>query len=870
MNTPLARRLAERFLELAPLQRRAFYEKLRNDGQSFQQFPIVPRLKSQNLALSYAQARQWFLWSLEPGGSAYHMTGAMKLTGALDVDTLKASFDAVIGRHEALRTQFRLGMDGQVQQFIQTDLQTECEELDLRDICSLKLEARVREAVDQMHQRPFDLEAGPLLRLGLIRQADDVHILVVMMHHIISDGWSVKVIVDEFVAQYSARVQGYTPDLVPLPIQYADYGMWQRIWLEAGEKERQLAYWKAQLGDEHPVLQLPTDNPRQVDGRYRAGRHSFELPEALIQGLHKQAQRQGATLFMALLTGVQTLLYRYSGQQDIRVGVPIANRHRVETEGVVGLFVNTQVLRNVLHGRLSLTKALEQAKAATLGAQAHQDLPFEQLVEALQPERNLGINPLFQVMVNHQQQDLRALQHLPGINLEDYSLGEQTAQFELTIDTCEDAEGRVKASFIYAQELYEASTIKRMSQHYIGMLQALVDQPQTALSDVQLLDELERQELKLWSENETRYPNILPVHYLFEQEVRSSGHATAAVFGGDSLTYAELNKRANQLAHYLIKQGVQPEVKVGIAVERSLDMVIGLLGILKAGGAYVPLDPELPAERLTYMVIDSGIELLLTQSTINRGFPHPASLKVLALDTQDLSTQLPTNPSVALHGENLAYVIYTSGSTGNPKGSEIRHRALTSCLTWMQQTYGLTKADGVLHKAPFSFDVSVWETFLPLIVGARLVVAFPGDHRDPGRIVQLIRQHQVTILSFVPSMLKAFLVHIGKDVQLPLRHVMWGGEAVSENTQSEALRLLKGVNLQNLYGPTETTIHVTHWTCRDDGRSSVPIGQPVSETQTYVLDEYLSEVPQGVAGELYIGGELLARGYLGRAGLSAE
>ncbi|QMW07901.1 non-ribosomal peptide synthase/polyketide synthase [Pseudomonas sp. 29A] len=870
MNAPLARRLAERFLELAPFQRRAFYEKLRNDGQSFQQFPIVPRLKSQKLALSYAQARQWFLWSLEPGGSAYHMTGAMKLTGALDVETLKASFDAVIGRHEALRTQFRLGMDGQVQQFIQTDLQTECEELDLRDICSLELEARVRDAVDRMHQRPFDLEAGPLLRLGLIRQADDVHILVVMMHHIISDGWSVKVIVDEFVAQYSARVQGHTPDLAPLPIQYADYGMWQRIWLEAGEKERQLAYWKVQLGDEHPVLQLPTDNPRQVDGRYRAGRHSFELPEALIQGLHKQAQRQGATLFMALLTGVQTLLYRYSGQQDIRVGVPIANRHRVETEGVVGLFVNTQVLRNVLHGRLSLTQALEQAKAATLGAQAHQDLPFEQLVEALQPERNLGINPLFQVMVNHQQQDLRALQHLPGINLEDYSLGEQTAQFELTIDTCEDAEGRVKASFIYAQELYEASTIKRMSQHYIRMLQALVDQPQTALSDVQLLGELERQELKLWSENETRSPNMLPVHYLFEQEVRRSGHATAAVFGGDSLTYAELNKRANQLAHYLIKQGVQPEVKVGIAVERSLDMVIGLLGILKAGGAYVPLDPELPAERLTYMVIDSGIELLLTQSTINKDFPHPASLKVLALDTQDLSTQLPTNPSVALHGENLAYVIYTSGSTGNPKGAEIRHRALTSCLTWMQQTYGLTKADGVLHKAPFSFDVSVWETFLPLIVGARLVVAFPGDHRDPERIVQLIRQHQVTILSFVPSMLKAFLAHIGKDVQLPLRHVMWGGEAVSENTQSEALRLLKGVNLQNLYGPTETTIHVTHWTCRDDGRSSVPIGQPVSETQTYVLDEYLSEVPPGIAGELYIGGELLARGYLGRAALSAE
>ncbi|WP_218586349.1 non-ribosomal peptide synthetase [Pseudomonas sp. 43A] len=814
---------------------------------------------------SYAQARQWFLWQLEPASTAYHISGALKLRGELDVEALKASFDALVARHESLRTVFGAGDDGQVRQIIRDSMSTQVE------VINVGAEpVKQREVAVRLHQTPFNLETGPLLRVGLIRQAADEHVLVVVMHHIISDGWSMQIIVDEFVAQYSARVQGLTPELAALPIQYADYGVWQRNWLEAGEQERQLAYWKNQLGDEHPILQLPTDHPRQVEGRYRAARHSLELPAVLVQGLHKRAQAENATLFMALLAGAQVLLHRYSGQEDIRVGAPIANRERVETEGVVGFFVNTQVLRNVLHSRLSLVQALRAAKAATAGAQAHQDLPFEKLVEALQPERNLGINPLFQVMVNHQRQDLRALQQLPGLSLEDYVLGEQSAQFELTIDTSEDADGRVQVSFAYAQELFEAESIERMSRHYVAILQALVDQPQQALGDVQLLDAMEQCQLQSWSENSTRFGDLQPVHRLFEQQVRERGDATAVIFAGNKLTYAELNRRANQLAHHLINLGVQPEAKVGIAVERSLDMVIGLLGILKAGGAYVPLDPELPAERLAYMVRDSGIKLLLTQSTVSGRLSSTTSLQVLALDAVDLRAESVKNPNVAVHNENLGYVIYTSGSTGNPKGAEIRHRALSSCMTWMQETYGLTQVDAVLHKTAFSFDVSAWEIFLPLTAGARLVMANPGDQRDPERIAQLIRQHQVTIVSFVPSMLQAFLAHIGNNAHLPLRYVMWGGEAVSASMQGEALRQLTGVSLQNMYGPTETTIHVTRWTCSDDGRSPVPIGHPISETQAYVLDASLGTVPQGVAGELYIGGELLARGYLGRAGLSAE
>ncbi|ASI68648.1 non-ribosomal peptide synthetase [Diaphorobacter nitroreducens] len=819
---------------------------------------------------SYAQVRQWFLWQLEPDGTAYHISGALRLRGHLDVEALKASFDALVVRHESLRTVFRGGEDGQAEQVIQADDRAQIEEVDLSSEPAKEREAKVREVAVRLHQTPFDLEAGPLLRVGLIREAADEHVLVVVMHHIVSDGWSMQIIVDEFVAQYRARIQGQEPQLAVLPIQYADYAVWQRNWLEAGEKDRQLSYWKAQLGDEHPVLQLPADHARRADGRYSAAHHGIELSSELVQGLHQRAQAEEATLFMVLLAGVQALLHRYSSQQDIRVGVPIANRHRVETEGVVGFFVNTQVLRNVINGRLSLAQVLKQAKEAALGAQTHQDLPFEQLVEALQPERNLGTNPLFQVMVNHQRQDHRALQQLPGLALEDYALGEQGAQFELTVDTSEDADGHVHVSFSYAEGLFEAGTIERMAGHYVALLQALSDRPEQAVGDVQLLGEAEQQQLQAWGVNATRYSDAQPVHRLIERQARVHPEAVALLFGDEALTYAELNVRANRLAHRLIALGVGPEVKVGIAVERSIEMVVGLLAILKAGGAYVPLDPEYPADRLAYMVEDSGIGLLLTQSAVKDRLPAAEGLAVLELDGLELADELAQNPEVAVHGENLAYVIYTSGSTGRPKGATIRHRALSSCMTWMQQTYSLTATDTVLHKAPFCFDVSVWEIFWPLTAGVRLVVANPGDHRDPARITELILKHEITTLNFVPAMLQAFLAHEGIEVQTRLRYVICGGEAMPAATQSEALHRLKGVSLQNLYGPTETTIHVTRWTCRDDGQSQVPIGQPISNTQSYVLDESLGRVPQGVAGELYIGGELLGRGYLGRSGLSAE
>ncbi|MGW8391850.1 amino acid adenylation domain-containing protein [Pseudoduganella sp. HUAS MS19] len=867
------REIALRVAGLPREKQSIFLGALKAQGIDFGKLPIVPARRDGRAALSYAQLRQWFLWQLDPEGTAYHISGALRLAGALDTVALKESFAALVARHESLRTVFRATPDGHAEQVIGMPDGVPVEEIDLGAVAAAERAERVRAEAQRLQRTPFDLEQGPLLRVGLLREADDAHVLVVVMHHIVSDGWSMQVIVDEFVAEYRARAQGMPTELAALPIQYADYAIWQRNWLEAGERERQLAYWKTQLGDRHPVLQLPADHPRRPDGRYTAARHEIELPAPLVRAMQARAKAEGATLFMVLLAAVQGLLSRHTGQDDIRVGVPTANRHRGETAGVVGFFVNTQVMRNVLGPRMGLDRILRQAREAVLGAQDHQDLPFEQLVEALQPERNLDANPLFQVMYNHQGQEGRGRRQLPGLELAEYPLGQLGAQFELAIDSSETAEGEVRVAFNYAAELFEGATIERMASHMIALLQALSERPQQALGDVALLDERERGQLAAWGVNADRYAWLQPVHRLFEQKTREHPGAPALVFGEEALSYAELNRRANRLAHRLIRLGVKPEDKVAIAIERSVEMVVAMLAILKAGGAYVPLDLEYPAERLAYMIDDSGVGLLLTQRRVRGRLPDTIAVPVLELEpglAVELDSEPAHDPEVAVHDENLAYVIYTSGSTGRPKGATIRHRSLASCMTWMQRTYGLTPADTVLHKAPFGFDVSAWEIFWPLTAGVRLVVAAPGDQRDPERITALIRRHQVTTLNFVPAMLQAFLAHEGIENETRLRYVICGGEAMPAATQAEALRRLAGVSLQNLYGPTETTIHVTQWTCRDDGQALVPIGRPIAETTAYVLDESLGLVPRGVAGELYIGGDLLGRGYLGRAGLTAE
>ncbi|MFG6449809.1 condensation domain-containing protein, partial [Roseateles sp. BYS180W] len=697
--------IARRLAALEPQARGAVLRKMAAQGIAPTKLPIVAQRRNASaedgVSPSYAQLRQWFLWQLNPRSSAYHLAGALRLVGSLDEDALRAAFDALVQRHEALRTVFRANARGDIVQvvlergafaFNSCDLRTEADR-----------ERRAQSEAQRIVQEPFDLSAGPLLRIRLIRLDDNEQVLVVVMHHIVSDGWSIQLIVEEFAELYAARLESRAPTLRPLDIQYADYALWQRDLLAAGERDRQLAYWTEHLGGTAPALQLPVDHPRHPDGAHLAARLVFDLPTGLAQALRRQSQSFGATPFMLLLAAWQGLLYRWAGQDDIRVGVPIANRHRAETEGVIGFFANTQVLRAQVDPRMNLAQLLAQTREAALGAQAHQDLPFEQLVEALQPERVTGQHPLFQVMFSHQVGEHRSLDGLPGLSVHDFDVGDRHAQFDLSITTAENGKGEVGVTLVYAKELFEPSTIERLGRHYVTMLQALIEQPLQTVGAVPLMDAAEQAQLASWDTSAEQYADEQPVHRLIEAQVRRTPEAVALLFGDVQLSYAELNSRANRLAHRLIALGVRPEVRVGLALERSVEMVVALLAVLKAGGAYVPLDPEYPAERLSYMLEDSQVALLLTQSHLDivaEGLP------TLALDRLSLDDGPAHDPVVALHGEHPAYVIYTSGSTGRPKGAVNRHRSLHNRLAWMQQAYDLSPTDTVLHKTPFGFDVS--------------------------------------------------------------------------------------------------------------------------------------------------------------------
>ncbi|MEH6642860.1 amino acid adenylation domain-containing protein [Vreelandella glaciei] len=868
--------IAERFSRLGWDKQRVFLDALRQQKIDFSKLPIVPRKSQESCELSYAQLRQWFLWRLDPQSSAYHITGALTLKGALDTEALRGSLAALVSRHEALRTVFRDDGEGGVVQEVQSEGNFVLHEVDLSHMAKGESEAAIENQVTQLCDVPFDLEQGPLLRVGLLRLAKEEHLLVVVMHHIVSDGWSMRLIINEFVADYSARVTEEAWQPTSLPIQYADYALWQRQWMEAGEKERQLAYWQAELGDEHPVLQLPTDRPRRNDGHYHAARHQMVLPESLISGLRQLTQAQGATLFITLLTGFQALLYRYTGQEDIRVGVPIANRHRTETQGVVGFFVNTQVLRNQLDGRQSLAEALQQSKRAALGAQEHQDLPFEQLVEALQPERSLNHAPLFQVMFNYQQQDHDVLQTLPGLKLSSWPLEKGEAQFELTLNVVERADGCLEASFVYAEELFDVTTIERLAQHYAAILGALAETPVRALGDIELLDKDEHLQLQEWGKNSQRYSDAPPIHHLIEREATANPEAMALVFEDQSLSYAELNARANRLAHYLIGLGVQPETRVGIAVERSIEMVVGLLAILKAGGAYVPLDPGYPTDRLAYMVEDSGIELLLTQSGLTTKLPQHEGLTAIALDSLDVTERPAHNPGLVLSGDNLAYVIYTSGSTGQPKGVQLCHANVTRLLDATSSWFDFSGQDTWTLFHSYAFDFSVWEIFGALCTGGKLVVVPFWVSRSPEEFLELLCREQVTVLNQTPSAFRQLInvsgIQTRKD--LALRFVIFGGEALEPAMLRPWIECFgdKHPRLINMYGITETTVHVTYRpiTAADLQGQRSPVGVAIPDLGIEVLDHDLNRVPIGVVGELYVSGAGLARGYLKRAGLSAE
>jgi len=835
--------------------------------------PIHRTKRTSPLPLSLPQQRLWFIHQLEGGSTAYHIPLGIRMRGALDREALQAALDGVMTRHEALRTIF-IQADGKPEQSIVPKASFSLQFLDLRTREIGQREIEVLKFAEEEATAPFNLSTGPLIRGRLLQLSDEEHVLLITMHHMVSDGWSVGILVRDLGALYGAHLKGGPDPLPPLPIQYADYTRWHHQRLTETRLNEHLAYWKAHLQGAPQLLELPTDRARPAVQSYRGEDIRLFLGSELTSNLKSFSGRLNLTLAMTLYTAWSILLAKLSGQEDVVLGMPVANRGRTELEGLIGCFVNTLALRIRLKDEYCVTDLLRQVKESMLSAHAHQDVPFEKVVEALKPTRSLSHSPLFQVMLVVQNAPRGAME-LSGLTLVEEAVPLHTAQFDLLLSLHERGED-ICGNLNYARDLFDGTTIERWVTYLKAVLRQMVEDPSIKISALQLVSEGERHQLiKAFNATQARYPNDKLIHELFEEQVYRTPDAVAVFYEEQPLTYAELNRKANKVARYLRSEGIGPDQLVGISMERSFEMVIGLLGILKAGGAYVPIDPHYPAERLEYICTDAAPKILLSQQHLRERLPRTAST-VVALDGEwaeiakhdgdDLSPS-----SIGLHCRNLAYVIYTSGSTGRPKGAMNEHRALINRLQWMQDQYQLCGSDRVLQKTPFSFDVSVWEFFWTLITGARLIMARPEGHKDPQFLMNHIENTGVTILHFVPSMLQSFLSQLEEGRCSSVRKIICSGEELQVALQNKCLELMPGALLSNLYGPTEAAIDVTAWECQRDAYATrVPIGRPISNIQIYILDKHLQPVPIGVAGELHIGGVGVGRGYLKRRELTLE
>ncbi|HEJ7194053.1 TPA: amino acid adenylation domain-containing protein, partial [Serratia marcescens] len=826
--------------------------------------PILPVARDGDLPLSFAQQRLWFLTQLEGMSETYHIPLALRLHGRLDRQALQHSLDALYARHESLRSRFITREDRpQVQILPANGLPLAFHDLRRHPAQADKL---CRQAATQ----PFDLTQGPLVRAALIRLADEEHLFLLTCHHIISDGWSTGILLRELGALYGALRRGDADPLPPLTLQYPDYAAWQRRYLTPERLAAQAQYWRETLIGAPALLTLPTDRPRPTVQSFSGGEVPIAIDAELTQALRQFSRQHGGTLFMTVLAAWSLVLARMAGQQELVIGTPEANRGRLETESLVGFFVSTLALRIDLRDDPDLPTLIARIRHTVLTAQENRDLPFEQVVELVNPPRHLGYTPLFQVMLAWQDGSVRDIP-LPGLQAELAGLEYSAAKFDLTLDLADTGEG-ISGTLNFATALFDRATAERYGVYLVQALRAMTLNSPRSVSHIDLLPPAEREHLLHgWNRTERDYPLDQTLAALFEQQVRRTPHATALVSGTESLSYAQLNARANRLAHALIARGVGPDSRVAVCAERGLNMVTALFGILKAGGAYVPLDPAYPGERLQYILQDADPVLLLADAAGRAALGEPATPQ-LALEAVLPETLSAENPAPRAQASHLAYVIYTSGSTGKPKGAMNEHRGVVNRLVWMQEAYGLTAADTVLQKTPFGFDVSVWEFFWPLMVGARLVMAKPEGHKDPDYLSRAIEQYGVTTLHFVPSMLQSFLA----DGQAATRcgqvvRVMCSGEALPAALVAEFYRRLPQAELHNLYGPTEAAVDVTAWHCsREADRVSVPIGRPIANTRIYLLDERGQPVPLGAVGELYIGGVQVARGYLNRPELTAE
>ncbi len=870
--------ISKRIANLPPEKRALLELRLKQKELSIKKLTSISKRKSSDvLLLSLVQERLWLLYQLQPDIPLFNDSILIHVTGKLDSIALEKSLNEIIKRHEILRTTFKI-VDTQPIQIIAPTITLKLLILDLQELSKPEQEELVKQIITEQSSKTFDLTQELLLRCKLIRLKQQEHIILLTMHHIICDGLSRQIFYRELGTLYQAFCDGTAPALPELPIQYADFALWQRQSLDDETYKSQLVYWQQKLENLPPVLALPTDNPRPAVQSLRGARQTLILPQSLTEALKSLSQKEGVTLFMVLLAAFKTLLYRYTGQTDLVVGTPIANRNQIETENLLGCFINTLVLRTNLSNNPSFRELLARVRETTLAAYAHQDLPFEQLVKELQPERTLSHNPLFQTMFVFQDSPLQALE-LPGLKLTPSIVDSGFAEFDLTL-FLEDTKLGLMGALEYSTDLFRADTINRMIGHWQTLLAGIVSHPDENISKLPLLTKFEENQLLVdWNQTTTDYAKDQCIHQLFEAQVERTPNAVAVVFADQQLTYRELNEKANQLAHYLQKLGVQPEVPVGICVERSLEMAIAILAILKAGGAYVPIDPNYPQERVAYILANSQALVLLTQEKLIKELPeHQTCVVCLDTDWQAISQESRSNPFSITESENLAYVIYTSGSTGTPKGVLITHKSLVNFTEAAVVEYGLTEGDRVLQFASISFDAAAEEIYPCLTCGGTLVLRTDEMLSDGQTFLQKCQDLKLTVLDLPTAYWQQLMSDIATaHLRLPdsLRLVIIGGEQ-AQGKQVEIWQNCVGdrQELINTYGPTEATVVATTYKLplapTDNPSLKIPIGRPIPNAQTYVLDKYLQPVPIGVVGELYISGVGIARGYLNRPDLTAD
>jgi amino acid adenylation domain-containing protein len=816
---------------------------------------------TQPLRLSIFQKRIWVLDQVYPQNPAQNLSCGLRLNGSFDGRTWEIALAEIVEQHEILRTEFH-SIDGAPVQVVLSPPAINVAAIDLTHFPPQEREAQLFRLAEEAARLPFDLNHGPLLRATLFQLSETEHSVLLVVHRIACDEASLRLLLRELLLRYEARINGRSPQESKIQ-QYREIATARETVAEA-----ELSYWKEQLAGAPSSVDLPTDRPRPALPTFRGVKQKIEIGAPLLEQLQGLSRSKGVTLFSTLLAAFYVLLFRHSRQEDIVVGTSVSGRGRCEFEKLIGPLENMLALRAEILGEATFADLLDRVDKIAQGAFSHGDVPFEVLVKKLHLERDISRHPLFQIMfIMH---DVAEEPEFPqGVSL--FEVESETEQFDLSVKLALN-EFALEATFSYDPDLFDASTIERMGSHFRILLEAAAKDPGCNVSLMPLLAEGERHQLLVeWNDTEVEYSTDVPLHKFIEEQVQKSPDSVAVMYMSEQLTYRQLNNRANQLANYLKKLKVGPDVLVAVFMERSLELVTSLLAILKAGGAYVPLDPEYPKDRLETMLRDAAPPVLLTQAHLLDRVPDNGRRNFCVdRDWSSLAAGSTENLPVAVGGKNLAYAIYTSGSTGKPKGVLNVHEGIVNRLLWMQDMYRLTGRDRVLQKTPFSFDVSVWEFFWPLMTGATLVIARPGGHRDPAYLVNLIAETEITTLHFVPSMLSIFLEAEGLERCHSLRRVFASGEALPFELQQRFFERV-GAELHNLYGPTEAAVDVTYWVCRADSEQAiVPIGRPIANTQIYILDANLQPAPIGVAGELHIGGIGLARGYLNRPDLTAQ